>query len=180
MFSFICLTIFIIASMFFALYLFLTYFRPTKCWVERVFLLYKIMPKRFSNIFDVNIREIEMLLNFLIEHRCSDENSVVREIRNGYVLKYYPEGYMENKRVWPFAYVEIYDANVRATLRVGFDANSVPKYQIEHRQSKESTAKMFFRSRQGSPNELERYMKDKNGRIEVMENYRDYTIRNII
>ena len=160
--------------------LFFSEFRPTKyCWTRKL-RLNKIFPSKFDDINSIDIREVEALLNFLIIYRCSDENGIVQEVRNGYVLKFYPESVLKNKRRWGFDYVEIYDADVFATLRVGFDSNSVPIYQIEHRQTYESTSRMFFKSRQGNRSELEEYMRDRNGRIKVMENYRDYVIRNVL
>lgn len=160
--------------------IFISQFKPTKYWWTRKLLLNKIFPSKFDAVDDMDIREVEVLLNFLIMHRCSDENRIVKEVRNGYVLKFYPESVLKNKRPWGFDYVEIYDADVFATLRVGFDSNGMPKYQIEHRQTHESTLRMFFKSRQGNRSDLDKYLRDRNGRIKVMENYRDYVIRNVL
>lgn len=160
--------------------LFFSQFRPTKYWWIRKLRLNKIFLFKFYDVNSEDIREVEVLLNFLIMHRCSDENGIVQEVRNGYVLKFYPENVLKNKRPWEFDYVEIYDADVFATLRVGFDSNGVPKYQIEHRNTYESMSRMFFKSRQGNRSELEEYLRDRNGRIKVIENYRDYVIRHVL
>ena len=163
-----------------AFQIFVSQFKPTKYWWIRKLRLNKIFPSKFDAVDDMDIREVEALLNFLIMHRCSDENGIVQEVRNGYVLKFYPEGVLKNKRAWEFDYVEIYDTDVFATLRVGFDSNGVPKYQIEHRQTHESTLRMFFKCRQGNRRELDEYLRDRNGRIKVMENYRDYVIKDVL
>lgn len=155
-------------------------FRPTKYWWTRKLRLNKIFPCKFDAVDDKDIREVEALLNFLIMHRCADENGIIREVRNGYVLKFYPENVLKNKRPWGFDYVEIYDADVSATLRVGFDSNGLPKYQIEHRQTHESTLRMFFKSRQGDRSELDKYLKDHDGKVKIMENYRDYVIKDVL
>lgn len=163
-----------------AFQLFVSQFKPTKYWWTRKLRLNKIFPSKFDAIDNKDIGEIEALLNFLIIHRCSDENGIVQEVRNGYVLEFYPESALKNKRIWEFDYVEIYDADVFATLRVGFDSNGVPKYQIEYRRTHESTLRMFFKSRQGNRSKLDEYLKDRNGRIKVIENYRDYVIKDVL
>lgn len=163
-----------------AFQLFVSQFRPTKYWWTRKLHLNKIFPSKFDDINSKDIREVESLLNFLIMYRCADENKIIQEVRNGYVLKFYPDGVLKNKRPWEFDYVEIYDADVFATLRVGFDANDVPKYQIEHRQTDESIFRMFFKSRHGNRSELKEYLRDRNSRIKVIENYRDYVMKNIL
>lgn len=160
--------------------IFVSQFKPTKYWWTRELRLNKIFPSEFDAVDDMDIREVEALLNFLIMHRCSDENRIVKEVRNGYVLKFYPESVLKNKRPWGFDYVEIYDADVFVTLRVGFDSNGMPKYQIEHRQTHESTLRMFFKSRQGNRSDFDKYLRDRNGRITIMENYRDYVIKNVL
>lgn len=160
--------------------IFVLQFKPTKYWWTRKLRLNKIFPSKFDAIDDKDIREVEALLNFLIIHRCSDENRIVQEVRNGYILKFYPESVLKNKRLWEFDYVEIFDAYVFATLRVGFDSNGVPKYQIEHRQTYDPTSRMFFKSRQGNRSKLDEYLKDRNGRIKVMENYRNYVIKDVL
>lgn len=164
----------------FTFQLFFSQFRPTKYWWIRKLRLNKIFPFKFYDIDSDDIREVEVLLNFLIMHRCSDENGIVQEVRNGYVLKFYPENVLKNKRPWEFDYVEIYDADVFVTLRVGFDSNGVPKYQIEYRNTHESISRMFFKSCKDNRSKLEEYLRDRNGRIKVIENYRDYVIRNVL
>lgn len=163
-----------------ALQLFFLEFRPTKYWWTRKLRLNKIFPSKFSDIDNKDIREVEALLNFLIMHRCFDKNRIVQEVRNGYVLKFYPESVLKNKRPWEFEYVEIYDGDVFVTLRVGFDSNDVPKYQIEYRQTHESMSRMFFKSRQGNRSELNEQLRDPNGKIKVMEKYRDYVMRSVL
>lgn len=151
-------------------------FRPTRKWWIRKLRLYKIFPSVFKNI--ESEEEVLALINILIIYRCSDENKIVKEIRNGYFLKYFPEGVAENKRVWDFNYIEIFDNYTDVTLRIGFDADNTPKYQIEHQQTYKSFLKMFYNQEEDL--DPEECFSSANGRFKIIKNYRDYVMRDIL
>lgn len=159
---------------------FLLLFRPTKYWWIKKLRLYKLLPEFFPNLETENIREIEYLLEDLIIQRCSDENKIIEEIRNGYLLKYYPKGVLKNKRYWRFDYVEIYDADVLVTLRVGFNLNNSPEYQIEHRQTYESILRIFLKSNQGNVSDFKKLFKRSKDKMEIIKKYRDFLIKDIL
>lgn len=156
--------------------LFLLLFKPTKYWWIKKLRLYKFFP----DLEIENVREIEYLLKNLITQRCFNENKVIEEIRNGYLLKYYPEGVLKNKRCWNFYYVEIYDADVLVTLRIGFNLNNSLEYQIEHRQTYESILRIFLKSNQGSVSDFKKLFKRSKDKMEIIKRYRDFLIQDII
>lgn len=154
-------------------------FQPTKYWLASKFKIYKFI-KKYEDISKIDIREAEALLQFLIMNRCAEENRVVIEIRNGLMLKYYPEGVDRNKRWVGGDYVEIYHKSCKSILRVCFDENMVPKFQIERPQENRYLEIMFFRSKQGNMNDFSKYAYTSDGRLKILENYRDYIIRRVL
>lgn len=163
-----------------AVYVFISMymFCPTRYWWSKTFHLYR-WSDNFDDIDNVDLVEIEMLLHFLILHRCSDENGTIQEIRNGFILTYYPEGANRNKRAWPYDYVEIYDNNIDVLLRIGFDGD-IPTYQLEYRQADETIDRMFFRSKQGNMNDFSKVAYDKQTRREIVERYKTWVMKNVL
>lgn len=168
----------ILASVCFLLVLNLYEFHPTKYWFAKHSSLFRFL-KKTENIDNIPIREIESMLEFLILDRCSEENGIVSEIRNGYILKFYPEGVEPNKRWMESNYVEIYSNRTEATLRCTF-INCEPKYQIERRQTNNSLEDIFFYSKQGKMKDFLSRAYTTDGRREILDNYRDFVIRNVM
>ena len=153
-------------------------FHPTKYWFAKHSKLFRFLEKT-ENIDNIPIREIESMLEFLILDRCSEENRIVGEIRNGYILKFYPEGVEPNKRWVESIYVEIYNEETETTLRCTF-INCEPKYQIERRQTNNSLEGIFFYSKQGKMKDFLSRAYTTDGRREILDNYRDFVIRDIM
>lgn len=166
------------AIVFFLVVLNLYKFQPTKYWFAKHFRLFRFFEK-VDNIDEIPIREIEAMLEFLILDRCSEENRIVGEIRNGYILKFYPEGVEPNKRWVESSYVEIYNEETETTLRCTF-INCEPKYQIERRQTNNSLEGIFFYSKQGKMKDFLSHAYTTDGRREILDNYRDFVIRDIM
>lgn len=154
-------------------------FKPTRYWWSKKLGLYKIS-KRFENINSLPIREIEAMLEFLILDRCSEENRIIKEIRNGYILRYFPESVNPNKRWAESNYVEIYNKHIDVTLRVTFSANGEPKYQVERQQNNDNLESLFFYSEQGKMKDFLSRAYATDGRREILENYRDFVIRAVM
>lgn len=154
-------------------------FKPTKYWMAKNCKLFNFFSK-VDSIDNIPIREIEMMLEFLILARCSEEDRVIVEVRNGYVLKFYPEGVERNKRWVESSYVEIYSKKTETTLRCSFSSKSEPKYQIERQQTSDNLERIFIHSKQGKMRDFLSRAYTTDGRIEILENYRDFVIRDIM
>ena len=59
-------------------------FQPTKFWWWRELHISKFFPEKFPDIHKMEAREVEVLLAYLINVTCSDENGEISQIRNGY------------------------------------------------------------------------------------------------
>lgn len=168
-----------IAIIFFLLLVKFVEFKPTKYWIAKQCKLFNFFLK-VDNIDEIPIREIEAMLEFLILVRCSEEDRIIVEVRNGYVLKFYPESVKPNKRWVESDYVEIYSKKIETTLRCSFSSNSEPQYQIERHQTKDSLEAIFFFSKQGKMKDFISHAYTTDGRREILENYRDFVIRDIM
>ena len=154
----------------------ITKFQPTRYWLASKFRLYRMINK-IENISKIDIREAEAMLQYLIIMRCTDENRIVNETRNGLRLRFYPEGAEKNKRWVPGDYVAIYHDSCQVCLRVAFDELGVPRFQIEKPHDDTVLQYIYMKSKQGSIEDFFRDSYSRQGKIRILENYRDYLIR---
>lgn len=152
-------------------------FSPTRYFFIRVFMLYKFC-KRYENVDNFSRGEIEQLLNFLILNKCDEKYRVWNETRNGYRVKYYPEGVDMRRRKLPMHYVDIYDSATDIVVRIGFNECDNLKYQIEYRQVKSSFQQMFFASHQGSDSDFIKQYKECSS--DIVKKYILYIMRRIL
>lgn len=154
-------------------------FQPTKYWLASKFKIYKVL-SRYEDINIIDIKEVEAMLYFLIISRCSEENRAVIEIRNGLLLKYYPESVDKNKRWYDGDYLEIYHKSCKTILRVCFCENTIPRFQIEMPKENGYLETMFLRSKQGNIRDFSKYAYTDEGVKHILDNYRDYLIRRVM
>ena len=155
-------------------------FQPTKFWWWRELGISKLFPEKFPDMHKKEIREIEFLLEYLINVTCSDENGEISQIRNGYYLRFFPVGANKNKRVWPFEYVEIHDYDAHVMLRVGFDEIGEAKYQLGYNHTDEAVRRMFYKSRQNEKYDIRNYIGTRDGKTFILNNYRDFLISDVL
>lgn len=155
-------------------------FQPTRYWLVRKFWLYRVMNKRVENIDELDIREVEDMLQYLIIMRCNDENRIVTETRNGLRLCYYPEGVEKNKRWMPGNYVVIYHDACQTCLRVTFDELGIARYQIEKPHNDNILQYIYIKSKQGDWDSFIRDSSTNQGKVKILENYRDYLLRRVM
>ena len=154
-------------------------FQPTRYWLASKFKLYRIM-KHAEDVSKLDIREIETMLHYLIIMRCSDENRIVNETRNGLRLRFYPEGVERNKRWVPGDYVAIYHDSCQSCLRVTFDGSGNLRSQIERPHDDSILQFIYLKSKQGDVDDFVRDSFTKHSKVRILENYRDYLIRRIL
>lgn len=154
-------------------------FQPTRYWLASKFGVYRIMG-HIEDVSKLDIREIETMLQYLIIMRCSDENRVVNETRNGLRLRFYPEGVERNKRWMPGNYVAIYHDSCQSCLRITFDGSGVLRSQIERPHDDSILQFIYLKSKQGDLDDFYKESFSERNKVKILENYRDYLMRRIL
>ena len=154
-------------------------FRPTRYFWIRFFRLYKFS-KHYRNPHNFDRKELEASVNLLIMERCVSEKELIEEVRNGYVLEFYPEDVDVNRRKMTMNYVDIFDEDIEVLVRVAFGENNDLIYQVEYAPANSSFQKMFLKSHQGSLSDFNKLFTNNNNVSKIVENYVIYVLKDIL
>lgn len=154
-------------------------FRPTWYFWIRFFKLYKFS-KWYKNTYDFDEKELNLSMYLLIIEKCVSEKEIIEEVRNGYVLKFFPEDVDVNRRKMDMSYVEISDEDIDVLVRIAFGENNKLIYQVEYTPANSSFQKMFLKSRQGSLADFDEQFTNNNNVSKIVEKYANYVMKNVL
>ena len=154
-------------------------FRPTWYFWIRLFRLYKFS-KWYKNTYDFDEKELNLSMNLLIIEKCVGEKEIIEEVRNGYVLKFFPEDVDVNRRKMDMSYVEISDEDIEVLVRIAFGENNKLTYQVEYTPANSSFQKMFIKSRQGSLADFDEQFTNNNNASKIVGKYVNYVMKNVL
>lgn len=154
-------------------------FCPTMYFWIRFFKLYKFS-KYYRNTHDFDRKELEASVNLLIMEKCVSEKELIEEVRNGYVLEFYPEDVDINRRKMTMNYVDIFDEDIEVLVRAAFGENNDLIYQVEYAPANSSFQKMFLKSHQGSLSDFNKLFTNNNDVSRIVENYVIYVLKDIL
>lgn len=154
-------------------------FRPTRYFWIRFFRLYKFS-KRYKNTYDFDEKELNLSMYLLIIEKCVGEKEIIEEVRNGYVLEFYPEDVDVNRRKMTMNYVDIFDEDIEVLVRIAFGENNKLIYQVEYAPANSSFQKMFIKSRQGSLADFDEQFTNNKNASKIVEKYVSYVMKNVL